>query len=147
MTDHKQPEPVRNPFAPPTPDQPPPAAAPSPALASAPNPFRTGATSASVFEAPPAAGDGTEVANLLARAREIKAAKSALDEEYGKIRARLWDLVGRSFGKIPGGGSFRKLTKRRSVDYKSLEANHPEVYAEVVTITEPDPDQPGALYL
>ena len=57
----------------------------------------------------------------------------------------LLEGTGQLFGKIPGGGSFRKLTKRRSVDYKSLEANHPEVYAEVVTITEPDPDQPGAL--
>ncbi|UZT28746.1 hypothetical protein [Nocardia phage NS-I] len=129
--------------------------APDPQPATPPvNPFmsealghRPGGTSSASESTPAAPASGADLSPLLARAREIKAQKQALDDEYAEIRSRLWDAVGRKVGKIPGGASFRKLTAKRRTDLKRLESEFPEAYQATVTLTEPDPDAPGALYL
>lgn len=84
---------------------------------------------------------------LLKEAREIKADIKALEERYSDLRLSIWEAAGHKIGKLPGGAAFRKLTSRRSVKYKDLKADHPEIYRKYVTETDPDPDAPGALYL
>lgn len=129
--------------------------APDPQPATPPvNPFmsealghRPGGTSSASESTPAAPASGADLSPLLARAREIKAQKQALDDEYAEIRSRLWDAVGRKVGKLGGGASFRKLTAKRRTDLKRLESEFPEAYQATVTLTEPDPDAPGALYL
>lgn len=98
--------------------------------------------------APTGLGLGEEgVGDLYRRAKEIKAQQAELAAEFAEIRDKLWAAVGRKLGKIPGGGSFRKLNQRRSTDFKILAEQYPEAYEAAVTVTLPDPDAPGALYL
>ena len=104
------------------------------------------AGSASVAEG----ADADHVEALVARAREIKAEQSRLSDELAQIKTELWDAAGHKYVKLPGGAAFRKgstLTPKRRVDYKTLEHQFPEAYHATVTVTEPDPDAPGALYL
>lgn len=104
------------------------------------------AGSASVAEG----ADADHVEALVARAREIKAEQSRLSDELAQIKTELWDAAGHKYVKLPGGAAFRKgstLTPKRRVDYKTLEHQFPEAYHATVTVTEPDPNTPGALYL
>lgn len=104
------------------------------------------AGSASVAEG----ADADHVEALVARAREIKAEQSRLSDELAQIKTELWDAAGHKYVKLPGGAEFRKgstLTPKRRVDYKTLEHQFPEAYHATVTVTEPDPNTPGALYL
>lgn len=104
------------------------------------------AGSASVAEG----ADADHVEALVARAREIKAEQSRLSDELAQIKTELWDAAGHKYVKLPGGAAFRKgstLTPKRRVDYQILEHQFPEAYHAAVTVTEPDPNTPGALYL
>lgn len=89
---------------------------------------------------------------VLVHARLGKSIKDAGEKMYYAGRTALWELVGRRVGKhaTPSGETFRfksgpQTTTR--VDRKRLEAEFPEVYAEVVKTTHRDTDKPGNLYL
>lgn len=111
-----------------------------------PRPEASG-TTVSQGDVAPQASEPESLEDLLAQARALKA-KMALDqEEYDGLKARIWDAVGRKICKLPGGGAFRRKNKTRRTDLKRLEADHPDIYADYVTVTEPDPNEPGALYL
>ena len=104
------------------------------------------AGSASVAEG----ADADHVEALVARAREIKAEQSRLSDELAQIKTELWDAAGHKYVKLPGGAAFRKgstLTPKRRVDYQILEEQVPAAYEAAVTVTIPDPNTPGALYL
>lgn len=104
------------------------------------------AGSASVAEG----ADADHVEALVARAREIKAEQSRLSDELAQIKTELWDAAGHKYVKLPGGAAFRKgstLTPKRRVDYQILEEQFPAAYEAAVTVTIPDPNTPGALYL
>lgn len=89
---------------------------------------------------------------VLIHARLGKSIKDAGEKLYYAGRTALWEMVGRRVGKhaTPSGETFRfksgpQTTTR--VDRKRLQAEFPEVYAEVVKTTHRDTDKPGNLYL
>lgn len=93
------------------------------------------------------ASDPATLEDLLHQARVLKAKMDLDKAEYDGLKAKIWDAVGRKICKLPGGGAFRRKNKTRRTDLKRLEADHPDIYADYVTVTEPDPNEPGALYL
>lgn len=89
---------------------------------------------------------------VLIHARLGKSIKAAGEKLYYAGRTALWEMAGHRNGKhsTPNGETFRfkagpQTTTR--VDRKRLQAEFPEVYAEVVKTTHRDPDAPGNLYL
>lgn len=91
-----------------------------------------------------------EAKSLVLEGREIKARMDADKDRYAKIKTTLWEGLGRKLGKIPGtSATFRKgaSAPRRKVDYQILEEQFPEAYEAAVTVTIPDPENTGALYL
>ncbi len=91
-----------------------------------------------------------EAKSLVLEGREIKARMDADKDRYAKIKTTLWEGLGRKLGKIPGtSATFRKgaSAPRRKVDYQILEEQFPAAYEAAVTVTIPDPNTPGALYL
>lgn len=112
--------------------------------------------SASASESTPAAPASEpllseeEAKSLVLEGREIKARMDADKDRYAKIKTTLWEGLGRKLGKIPGtSATFRKgaSAPRRKVDYQILEEQFPAAYEAAVTVTIPDPNTPGALYL
>lgn len=89
----------------------------------------------------------TAMKALVAEARHVKARMDLDRARYDEIKADLWVLAGRRPGEFVDGAKFRAPSTSRRCDYKKLEATHPDVYAEVVTVTQPNPDTPGALTL
>lgn len=88
------------------------------------------------------------IAALADEARSVKAYLESVQARYDDIRGQLWDLVGHRGGKNAAGGfKFIEPKGRRSTDLKRLKEFWPEVYAQVVTETEPKEDAIGSLYL
>lgn len=87
------------------------------------------------------------LAELVEKARGLKKVADDIAAEREALRAQIWEASGHQIGKLPGGASFRAPTARRSVNYKALERDYPEVYADVVTVNEPEPGKMGSLYL
>lgn len=90
--------------------------------------------------------------NMYLAAQLGKAAKDAGAGLYNAARLVLWDAVGGEPGTITtGAGRTVKFLANtpvsRSVRYKDLQSQYPDVYAAVVTETRVDPSKPGRLYL
>ncbi|QLF84043.1 hypothetical protein SEA_UPYO_64 [Gordonia phage Upyo] len=123
-----------------------------------PNPIRANVLGPDALTGQPASGTSTasgsaagsmDTPSLVEEARALKARMDADKERYDEIRSTLWDRVGQKAGEVPGTtAKFQAPSSKpsRRVDYKRLE-RHPEVYAEVVVETPPNPDAPGRLYL
>lgn len=116
------------------------------------NPFRPTSTDpreeAWVSPARASEADDLRIMALAEEARAIKAEMDRYKERYDQVRRALWDAVGRRpVKKERYGFSFRAFRPWRKVDYKRLEQEYPQVYADVVTVTEPDEDAVGSLYL
>ena len=106
--------------------------------------------SAAETPAPPSDTDPAEIKAWVAEARELKDRMEADKARYAELRSKLWDAAGHRAGKLPGTtAKFRapNLSPRRRVDYKALEHQFPEAYHATVTVTEPDPNAVGGLYL
>ena len=89
---------------------------------------------------------------VLLHARLGKSIKDAGEKLYQAGRVVLWEKVQRQNGNhtTASGETFRfkaGIRTSKRVDHKRFKANYPEVYAEVVKITEKPSDAPGALYL
>lgn len=101
--------------------------------------------------APPASVESEldlRIAALAQEARSVKAYKESVEARYNDLRLQLWDLVGHKTGKNAAGQfNFRAPSLSRRTDLKRLKDFWPEVYAQVVTETEPDEDAVGSLYL
>lgn len=87
------------------------------------------------------------IKELAAKARVIKARMASDKEEFDGVKVDLWEAVGARPVKKLHGVTFRPPNGKRSTDLKGLEADHPDIYAQYVTETDPDPTEPGALYL
>lgn len=127
---------------------------PSPAPPSLPpaNPFRPTSTDprTEAWVSPPQASAAEEM-RIQALAEEARAVKAEMDqaqERYDQVKAALWKAVGEQpVKKDRYGFSFRAPQASRRVDYKRLADFWPDVYAQVVTKTEPKDDAVGSLYL
>lgn len=91
--------------------------------------------------------DAALIKELAARARVLKAQMASDKESLDQVKLDLWRAVGAKPVKKLHGVTFRPASPKRSTDLKGLEADHPEIYDQYVTISDPDPTEPGALYV
>lgn len=87
------------------------------------------------------------IKDLARKARVLKAQMASDKESLDEVKLALWKAVGAKPVKKLHGVTFRPASPKRSTDLKGLEADHPEIYDQYVTISDPDPTEPGALYV
>ena len=84
-------------------------------------------------------------------AAQGKAVEGSAKNLYNRARLLLWEIAG-GVGQFttPDGLRYefkRGATSTRSVNYKTLEKDYPDVYDAVVTVKQKSPDTPGTLSL
>lgn len=83
--------------------------------------------------------DGDVVRQLLAEYAEAGAGEKAFKETKDRIKVELLTMLGSGEAAVDVNGAplfTYKAQTSRTVDYKTLEAEHPDVYAAVVSVSE-----------
>jgi len=116
------------------------------------NPFRPTSTDprTEAWVSPPqaSAAEDMRIQALAEEARRLKEAMDRDKERYDQLKLQLWQAVGaQPVKKERYGFRFDAPKPSRRVDYKRLADFWPDVYAQVVTKTEPKDDAVGSLYL
>lgn len=109
------------------------------------------ASEAAVLDETPTV-DRPDLDAVLTSSRLGKSIEAAGKKLYSAGRTVLWEMVRHQNGKhtTPRGETFRFKAGARTttrVDHKRFRNKYPEVYAEVVKITEKSSNTPGYLYL